>query len=71
MWCLSKQPSGRERPHERAVVADHAAALVTDAVCLDEVGVDPEQSTVVLVVREARKAEQGQATSLAPSAGRK
>jgi hypothetical protein len=51
---------GQDRAHEGALVAQHAAALVPDAVGLDEVRIGAEPAAVLLVGGQAGKAEQGQ-----------
>jgi hypothetical protein len=72
---LSCRPPGQQRAHEGPFVPQHAAALVTDAIGVDEIGICAEQRPVLLAGGEAGRAEQGQgwarAVSLAPSAGRK
>ena len=56
--CLPGRMPRKQRPHEGAFVPKHAAAVVPDAVRFDEVRVDAEQGTVLLICSQAGKAEQ-------------
>ena len=60
---------GQQGPHEGPLVTEYAAALVPDAVRLDEVRVAAEQGTVLLVGGETGEAEQRQGL-IAGSLGR-
>jgi hypothetical protein len=53
---------GQEGAHEGAVVAQHAAAVVADAVGLYEVRVGAEPAAVPLIGGKAREAEQGKSS---------
>jgi hypothetical protein len=67
-------PGGRirqQRTHEGPFVPQHTAALVADAVGVDEFRIGAKQSAVFLIGREAGKLNKASARSLAPSAGRK
>jgi hypothetical protein len=46
--CLPGRVPGKQRPHEGPFVSEHAAALVPDAVRLNEVRVGAEQGAVLL-----------------------
>jgi hypothetical protein len=66
----SRSSRRQHRPHEGSVVAQHAAALIADAIGLDELGIDAESRAVALVVCQAVEAEQRQ-RGIACSLGRK
>ena len=51
---------GQQRAHEGPFIPQHAAALVADAIGVDEIGIRAEQRPVLLLGGEAGKAEQGQ-----------
>ena len=56
--CLAGRIPGKQRPHEGSFVAEHAAALVPDAVRFDEIWVGTEQGTVVLIGGKAGEVDQ-------------
>jgi hypothetical protein len=56
--CLLCRVPGKDRAHESPLVAKHAAAVVLDAVRLDEVGICAEPRAVLLVGGEAGETEQ-------------
>src|SRR5690606_32377018 len=60
---LVQHPSGgvgQERAHECALISQNTAALVPDAVRLDELGVLAEKGPVLLIHRETGETEQSQ-----------
>jgi hypothetical protein len=57
---LALSVAGQQWAHECPFVAEHAVALVSDAVSFEEVGMGAEQGTVLLVGSEAGATEQGE-----------
>src|SRR5438270_183895 len=74
IWMIShRSASGggtrQQRPHEGPLVMEHAAALVPDAVRLDEVRIGAEQGPVLLIGSETGEAEQRQGLIAGPFGG--
>ena len=67
--CLPGGMPWKQWPHESAFVTKYAAAVVPDAVCFNEVWVDAEQGTVLLIGSKAGKAEQCQSLVTGPLGG--
>jgi hypothetical protein len=61
----------QQRSHGGSFVAQNAAALVSDAVGRDKLGIDVEADAVLLMAARLGKLNRASAFSLALSAGRK
>src|SRR5487761_213134 len=56
--CSGCRIARQYRPHEGPLVAEHAAALIPDAIRFDEIRIGAEQCTVLLIGSQARETEQ-------------
>src|ERR1700683_4994069 len=63
---LSVGSPGQQGPHEGPFVTEHTAAVVPDAVRLDELRIGTEQGTVLLIGAKTGEAEQRQGLVAGP-----